>query len=82
MANGKQIKILGLRRKASGGVRLNLRLGNEQVTYDVSVVDRNGIFGLELPDSLGLKLRDFSPEESRNLVESVRQEYTRKLQAA
>ena len=82
MASGKRIKILSLRKKTSGGVRLNLRLGNEQVTYDVSVVNRNGIFGLELPDSLGLKLRDFSPEESRNLVESVKQEYARKLRAA
>jgi hypothetical protein len=82
MANGKRIKILSLRKKTSGGVRLNLRLGSEQATYDVSVVDRNGIFGLELPDSLGLKLRDFSPEESRNLVELVKHEYARKLRAA
>ena len=82
MASGKRIKILSLRKKPGGGVRLNLKLGSEQATYDVSVVNRNGVFGLELPDSLGLKLRDFSPEESRHLVESVKQEYTRKLRAA
>jgi len=81
MAGSKRIKILSLQKKTSG-VRLNLRLGSEQGVYDVSVINRNGIFGLELPDSLGLKLRDFPPEESRNLVESVRQEYSRKLRAA
>jgi hypothetical protein len=82
MASGNRIKILSLRKKPSGGVRLHLKLGNEQATYDVSVVNRNGVFGLELPDSLGLKLRDFSAEESRNLVESVKLEYSRKLVAA
>ena len=81
MASGKGIKILSLR-KRTGGVRLSLKLGNEHATYDVPVINQNGIFGLELPDALGLKLRNFSPEESRNLVESVKQEYVRKLQAA
>jgi len=82
MAGVKRIKVLSVRKKASGGVRLNLKFGNKQATYDVAVVDRNGIFGLEFPDSLGLKLRDFSPEETRDLVQSVKQEYARKLQAA
>lgn len=73
------IKILAITQKSPRSVRLKLLLGNERGTYDVAIVDQNGIFGIELPDTLGLKLRKFSPAESRNLVSRVRQRLSRNL---
>ena len=58
---------------------LNIQLGRELNTYDVSIIDSNGIFGLELPDALGLKLRQFPPAETRNLVASIRNKVAKNL---
>ncbi len=77
MANS--IKIVGIKQKNGRSISLNLLLGNERGTYDVSIVDCNGIFGLELPHALGLKLRNFPPAESRNLVASVKREIAKNL---
>lgn len=82
MAARKKIKVIGFDQKNGKKVHLDLELGNERGNFDVSVVDRAGVFGLEFPDSLGLKLRNFPPEESRHLIEFVKRNYTRKLRAA
>jgi hypothetical protein len=79
MENGNLIKIVSIKQKNARSVRLNLQLGNESGSYDVSIVDRNGVFGLELPDALGLKLRRFPPAESRNLVASVKRKMAKTL---
>jgi len=77
MANS--IKIVGIKQKNARSIILNLQLGSERGDYNVSIVDQNGIFGLELPDALGLKLRSFPPAETRNLVASVKREMAKNL---
>jgi len=79
MANGNLVKIIAIKQKNARSVSLNLQLGNERGTYDVSIVNQNGVFGLELPDALGLKLRHFPPEASRNLVASVKHQLAQNL---
>ena len=74
MANRNSIKIIAVKYKNARSVSLNLQLGNERGTYDVAVINRNGVFGLELPVTLGLKLRSFPPAESRHLVSSVKRQ--------
>jgi hypothetical protein len=82
MANRNSVKIVAIKQNNARSVSLNLQLGSERGTYDVSIIDRNGVFGLELPDALGLKLRSFPPAESRNLVASVKREIVKNLISA
>lgn len=79
MANSNSIKVVAIKQKGSRSLTLSLLLGSENGTYDVSIVDQNGIFGLELPEKLGLKLRDFGPIEARRLVSAVRSELAKNL---
>jgi len=79
MVNRNLVKVVSIKQKNAHSVSLDLQLGSERSTYDASIVDRNGIFGLELPDSLGLKLRSFPPTESRNLVASVKSEIAKSM---
>lgn len=81
MANKNQIKVVAVTRKNARSVHLELQLGNERGSYDVAIVDQNGIFGLELPDGLGLKLRGFPPTESRKLVGSIKRQITKERTA-
>ena len=82
MANKPEIKIISLKSKNGRRVSVDLDLDGKREVYDVSIVDQNGIFGLEMPDSLGLKLRKFPPAASRNLINAVKLKYTSKLRAA
>ncbi len=82
MVTAKKIEIVGFVQKDPYRLSLDLRLGKERGIFEVSVFDRDGIFGLEFPDSLGLKLRDFSPGESRKLIKSIKRLFTGKLRAA
>ncbi len=79
MVNKKLIKIVDIKQKNARSVYLDLQLGKERGSYNVSIVDRNGIFGLELPNALGLKLRSFPPSETRSLVTQVKRQITQKL---
>ena len=79
MVDQKSVKVVGIKQKNPRSVSLNLQPGNERGSYEVSIIDRNGIFGLELPDALSLKLRNFPPTESRKLVGSVRREMAKHL---
>ena len=79
MVNGNLVKVIAVKQKGAGSISLDLQLGNERGSYDVSIIDRNGIFGLELPDALGLKLRSFKPAESRDLIASVKRQITKNL---
>ncbi len=82
MANRNLVRVVAIKQKNARSVSLNLQLGNERGSYDVSIVNQNGVFGLELPDLLGLKLRSFPPAESRNLVATVKRKIVKNLIAA
>ena len=82
MANTKLVRIVAIKHKGNRKLNLELQLGKECGSYDVSIVDRNGIFGLELPDALGLKLRSFPPAESRSLVTSIKRQLAKDLTPA
>jgi len=77
MENKNLIKVVAVTRKNARFVNLELQLGSERGSYDVAIVDQNGVFGLELPDALGLKLRSFPPTESRKLVGSIKRKITK-----
>lgn len=79
MVNRNLVKVIAVKQKGVGTVILDLQLGHERGSYDVSIVDRNGIFGLELPDALGLKLRAFEPAQSRNLIASLKRQLATNL---
>lgn len=80
MVSGKEIKLVGLTRKSGERFRMVLQLGNKHKSYDVAIADREGIFGVEFPDDLGLDLRGFPVEVNRNLLKDVKQQHQRMLQ--
>ncbi len=81
-----EIEILSLKRIRGNKYRLVFQIKNTQLNYNVNIIDGNGIFGVEMPDELGLLLREF-PMSHKEIVESVQIAYrelfsNRRLQAA
>lgn len=52
-------------------VSLDVTLDGETKTYNVKVVNNNGLFGFEFPADLGLILQNY-PSESKALVGELR----------
>lgn len=80
MVSGKEIKLVDLKRKSDERFCMVLQLGNKHKSYDVSITDREGVFGVEFPDDLGLDLRSLPVEVNRNLLKAVKQQHQRMLQ--
>ena len=81
-----KIKILNFKRIRGNKYRLVFQIENTELDYNVSIIDGDGIFGVEMPDELGLLLREF-PMSHKEVVNSVKTVYKelfsdRQLQAA
>jgi len=81
-----KIKILNFKRIRGNKYRLVFQIENTELDYNVSIIDGDGIFGVEMPDELGLLLHEF-PMSHKEVVNSVKTVYKelfsdRQLQAA
>ncbi|MEO6590240.1 MAG: hypothetical protein ABIP06_13155 [Pyrinomonadaceae bacterium] len=81
-----KIKILNFKRIRGNKYRLVFEIENTELDYNVNIIDGDGIFGVEMPDELGLLLREF-PMSHKEVVNSVKTVYKelfsdRQLQAA
>jgi len=81
-----KIEILSFKRIRGNKYRLVFQIENTELDYNVSIIDDNGVFGVEMPDELGLLLHEFpmSHKEVVNSVKTVYKElfFDRQLQAA
>jgi hypothetical protein len=82
MANRNSIKLVSISHDRGGRISLKLQLAGKTETYTASLVDRDGIFGLELDEDLGMKLRELPPPETRELIARVKKEVHQELMPA
>lgn len=85
MDTRNKVEFLSLSRIRGSKFDLFLRIGKTKQNYTVNIID-DGVFGVELPDELGLRLRKF-PMATKEIVKSVETAYKelfsdRQLQAA
>ncbi len=86
MVSRNKVKFLGIEKKSGGKFDLALQIENAEKHYNVSIIDRDGVFGVEFPKELNLLLREF-PLANKEIVKSVQNAYqelfsNRQLQAA
>ncbi len=86
MVSQKEVEFLSIKEKPNGRFDLALKIKNVKRHFDVEIIDRDGIFGVDMPSELGLLLREF-PMSHKKIVESVQTAYkelfsNRQLQAA
>ena len=74
-SNGHGIKLSSFKRSKNGKYTLAVKFGTKEEAYDVSVNDLNGVFALDLPTNLALKLREFPVSDSKTLIANVRKEH-------
>ena len=74
-SNGNGIKLSSFKRSKNGKFTLAVKIGAKEEAYNVSVNDLNGIFALDLPTDLALKLREFPVRDSKTLMASVRKQH-------
>lgn len=80
-----KIEILRFKRLRGSKFHLVLTIEDIELDYNVNIIDGNGIFGIEMPDKLGLLLREFpmSHKEIVNAVKPVYEElFSNQLQVA
>ena len=66
--NGKHVRLTSFKRGTNGKYLLALKVADKEEAYQVGVIDRDGIFALDLPTRLALKLRQFPASESKAFV--------------
>ncbi len=85
MVSRKQVEFLSIKEKPNGRFDLALKIKNVKRHFDVEIIDRDGIFGVDFPSELGLLLREF-PMSHKEIVNSVqiayREFFSNQLQAA
>ncbi|MGI8848653.1 MAG: hypothetical protein ACR2HT_00615 [Pyrinomonadaceae bacterium] len=86
MGDRNKVEFLSINRIRGSKFDLVLQIEKTEQNYAVNIIDSNGVFGVELPDELGLKLREF-PMVTKEIVKSVENAYKellsdRHLQAA
>jgi len=86
MDTRNKVKFLSISRIRGSKFNLVLQIEKTEQNYTVDIIDSNGVFGVELPDELGLMLREF-PMATKQIVKSVENSYrellsNRQLQAA
>lgn len=85
MVSRNEVKFLDLKRKANGRFDLILKIKDETKHFDVDIIDRDGIFGIDFPSELHILLREspILPKEIVNAVKPVYDElFSKRLQAA
>ena len=70
--NGNRIKFSSFERSTNGKYTLALKIGAKEEAYKVAVNDRDGVFALDLPTKLALKLREFPVEDSKALIANIK----------
>lgn len=73
-----KIEILHFKRIRGDKYRLAFQIENTTFDYNVNIIDGEGIFGVEMPDELGLLLREF-PMSHKEIVNSVKTAYKEEL---
>ena len=85
MVSQKEVEFLSIKEKPNGRFDLTLKIKNVKRHFDVEIIDRDGIFGVDMPSELGLLLREF-PMSHKEVVNSVqityREMFSNQLQAA
>jgi len=86
MVSRNKVEFLSIREKANGRFDLALKIKNIKRHFDVEIIDRDGVFGVDFPSELGLLLREF-PMSHKEIVKSVQNAYeelfsNRQLQVA
>ena len=86
MVSENKVEFLSIKKKSGDKFDLALKIENAKKHFDVSIIDRDGVFGVEFPSELSLLLRKF-PMSSKEVVKSVQNAYcelfaNRQLQAA
>ncbi len=79
MDTRNKVEFLSISRIHGNKFNLVLQIEKTKRNYAVNIIDSNGVFGVELPDELGLKLHEF-PMATKELVKYVENAY-RKLSA-
>jgi len=74
MDTRNKVKFLSISRIRGSKFNLVLQIEKTEQNYAVDIIDGNGVFGVELPDELGLMLREF-PMATKEIVKSVENAY-------
>lgn len=74
MATRNKVEFLSISKIRGSKFNLVLRIEKTEQNYTVNIIDGNGVFGIELPDELGLRLREF-PMAAKEIVKSVENAY-------
>lgn len=85
MVSRNKIEFLDLKAKSNGRFDLILKIKNVRKHFDVEIIDRDGIFGIDFPSELHIILREFpfSHKEIVNAVKPVYDElFSKQLQVA
>ena len=85
MVSENKVEFLSIKKKSGDKFDLALKIENAKKHFDVNIIDRDGIFGVDMPSELGLLLREF-PMSHKEVVNSVqtayREIFSNQLQAA
>ena len=74
MVSKKKVEFLDLKAKANGRFDLILKIKNVEKHFDVEIIDRDGIFGVDFPSELHIMLREF-PFSHKEIVNAVKPVY-------
>lgn len=74
MVSRNDVEFLSIKKKPNGKFDLALKIDNVKRHFDVKIIDRDGVFGVDMPDELGLLLREF-PMSHKKVVRSVQTAY-------
>ena len=85
MVSRNKVEFLDLKAKAIGRFDLILKIKNVEKHFDVDIIDRDEIFGVDFPSELHVILREF-PFSHKDIVKAVKPVYeelfSNQLQAA
>lgn len=74
-SNGKVIKVSSFKKAKNGSYRLGVSIDTKTEAYDISIMNRDGIFAVDLPSKLALRLRDYPVKQSKDLIATVKEQY-------
>ena len=69
------VRLTSFKRDTNGKYLLALKVADKEEAYQVGVIDRDGIFALDLPTRMALKLREFPVSESKALVGAIKKKH-------
>ena len=71
----EKIKLLDITEKDSETFNVDLEINGQRKTFQISVIDSDGLFSLEFPTVLTDTLREFSNKETHKLVAKIKKFY-------